>query len=142
VEAEERGQAEAIARSTQACLELGVPMVATIVGEGGSGGAVALAIAICRAVGRRVEKGHHAVQAGRAFHHWLQSFLVNLLKNRKHDKQRQKEAQTNQHLVRRHLLGSQGLAQEMKYHYEAGKRGHQDEDSRCQRQDGQQQQNL
>ncbi|GMM60060.1 acetyl-CoA carboxylase carboxyltransferase subunit alpha [Novosphingobium sp. IK01] len=45
VEAEERGQAEAIARSTQACLELGVPMVATIVGEGGSGGAVALASA-------------------------------------------------------------------------------------------------
>lgn len=45
VEAEERGQAEAIARSTQACLELGVPMVAAIVGEGGSGGAVALASA-------------------------------------------------------------------------------------------------
>lgn len=35
VEAEERGQAEAIARSTEACLALGVPMVATIVGEGG-----------------------------------------------------------------------------------------------------------
>jgi acetyl-CoA carboxylase carboxyl transferase subunit alpha len=45
VEAEERGQAEAIARSTQACLALGVPMVAAIVGEGGSGGAVALASA-------------------------------------------------------------------------------------------------
>ncbi len=45
VEAEERGQAEAIARSTEACLNLGVPMVATIVGEGGSGGAVALASA-------------------------------------------------------------------------------------------------
>lgn len=45
VEAEERGQAEAIARSTEACLGLGVPMVATIVGEGGSGGAVALASA-------------------------------------------------------------------------------------------------
>jgi acetyl-CoA carboxylase carboxyl transferase subunit alpha len=43
VEAEERGQAEAIARSTQACLALPVPMVAAIVGEGGSGGAVALA---------------------------------------------------------------------------------------------------
>ena len=40
VEAEERGQAEAIARSTEACLALGVPMVASIVGEGGSGGAV------------------------------------------------------------------------------------------------------
>ncbi|TNE46406.1 MAG: acetyl-CoA carboxylase carboxyltransferase subunit alpha [Sphingomonadales bacterium] len=45
VEAEERGQAEAIARSTEACLSLSVPMVATIVGEGGSGGAVALASA-------------------------------------------------------------------------------------------------
>lgn len=45
VEAEERGQAEAIARSTEACLALPVPMVATIVGEGGSGGAVALASA-------------------------------------------------------------------------------------------------
>ena len=45
VEAEERGQAEAIARSTEACLTLGTPMVACIVGEGGSGGAVALASA-------------------------------------------------------------------------------------------------
>ena len=45
VEAEERGQAEAIARSTEACLALAVPMVAAIVGEGGSGGAVALASA-------------------------------------------------------------------------------------------------
>lgn len=45
VQAEERGQAEAIARSTQKCLELGVPMVSCIVGEGGSGGAVALAAA-------------------------------------------------------------------------------------------------
>ena len=45
VEAEERGQAEAIARSTEACLGLPVPMVAAIVGEGGSGGAVALASA-------------------------------------------------------------------------------------------------
>lgn len=43
VEAEERGQAEAIARSTEACLGLPVPMVSVIVGEGGSGGAVALA---------------------------------------------------------------------------------------------------
>ncbi|MGB6539093.1 MAG: acetyl-CoA carboxylase carboxyltransferase subunit alpha, partial [Xanthobacteraceae bacterium] len=43
--AEERGQAEAIARSTQTCLEIGVPNVATIIGEGGSGGAVALATA-------------------------------------------------------------------------------------------------
>jgi acetyl-CoA carboxylase carboxyl transferase subunit alpha len=45
IEAEERGQAEAIARATEACLALPVPMVATIVGEGGSGGAVALASA-------------------------------------------------------------------------------------------------
>ncbi|WP_432200639.1 acetyl-CoA carboxylase carboxyltransferase subunit alpha [Erythrobacter sp. W53] len=45
IEAEERGQAEAIARATEACLGLPVPMVAAIVGEGGSGGAVALASA-------------------------------------------------------------------------------------------------
>jgi acetyl-CoA carboxylase carboxyl transferase subunit alpha len=45
VQAEERGQAEAIARSTEACLALGVPMVAAIVGEGGSGGAIAIATA-------------------------------------------------------------------------------------------------
>src|SRR5688500_15485286 len=45
VEAEERGQAEAIARSTETCLSLGVPMIAVIVGEGGSGGAVAIAAA-------------------------------------------------------------------------------------------------
>jgi len=43
--AEERGQAEAIARSTDACLNLGVPNVAVIVGEGGSGGAIAIATA-------------------------------------------------------------------------------------------------
>jgi len=45
VQAEERGQAEAIARSTEQCLALGVPMVAAIVGEGGSGGAIAVAAA-------------------------------------------------------------------------------------------------
>jgi acetyl-CoA carboxylase carboxyl transferase subunit alpha len=43
--AEERGQAEAIARSTDACLSLGVPNVALIIGEGGSGGAIAIATA-------------------------------------------------------------------------------------------------
>ncbi len=43
VEAEARGQAEAIARSIEACLEAPVPVVATIIGEGGSGGAIALA---------------------------------------------------------------------------------------------------
>ena len=55
VEAEERGQAEAIARSTQECLELKVPMIAVIVGEGGSGGAVAIAAA------NRVLMFEHAV---------------------------------------------------------------------------------
>jgi acetyl-CoA carboxylase carboxyl transferase subunit alpha len=43
--AEERGQAEAIARSTDCCLGLGVPIIAIIIGEGGSGGAVAIATA-------------------------------------------------------------------------------------------------
>ena len=45
IEAEERGQAEAIARSTESCLALGVPNVAVILGEGGSGGAIAIAAA-------------------------------------------------------------------------------------------------
>ncbi len=43
--AEERGQSEAIARSTQKCLEVGVPLISVIIGEGGSGGAVAFATA-------------------------------------------------------------------------------------------------
>ena len=43
--AEERGQSEAIARSTEACLQIGVPLVSVIIGEGGSGGAVAFATA-------------------------------------------------------------------------------------------------
>ena len=55
VEAEERGQAEAIARSTEECLSLGVPLIAVIVGEGGSGGAVAIAAA------NRVLMFEHAV---------------------------------------------------------------------------------
>jgi acetyl-CoA carboxylase carboxyl transferase subunit alpha len=55
VQAEERGQAEAIARSTEACLKLGVPMIAAIVGEGGSGGAIALA------TGNKVLMFEHAV---------------------------------------------------------------------------------
>ncbi|RHW16991.1 acetyl-CoA carboxylase carboxyltransferase subunit alpha [Sphingomonas gilva] len=55
IQAEERGQAEAIARSTQMCLGLSVPMVACILGEGGSGGAVALA------AGNRVLMMEHAV---------------------------------------------------------------------------------
>lgn len=45
IDAEARGQAEAIARSIEACLEAPVPFVATIIGEGGSGGAIALAAA-------------------------------------------------------------------------------------------------
>jgi acetyl-CoA carboxylase carboxyl transferase subunit alpha len=55
IQAEERGQAEAIARSTEACLKLGVPMVAAIVGEGGSGGAISLA------AGNHVLMFEHAV---------------------------------------------------------------------------------
>jgi acetyl-CoA carboxylase carboxyl transferase subunit alpha len=47
VQAEERGQAEAIARSTEQCLSLRVPLIAAVVGEGGSGGAIALAAANC-----------------------------------------------------------------------------------------------
>ena len=43
IDAEERGQAEAIARSTEACLALGTPNVALVIGEGGSGGAIAIA---------------------------------------------------------------------------------------------------
>ncbi|MEL6436584.1 MAG: carboxyltransferase subunit alpha, partial [Pseudomonadota bacterium] len=45
VGAEERGQAEAIARSTEACLNLRVPLTSIVIGEGGSGGAIALATA-------------------------------------------------------------------------------------------------
>jgi acetyl-CoA carboxylase carboxyl transferase subunit alpha len=55
VQAEERGQAEAIARSTEECLSLTVPLIAVIVGEGGSGGAVAIAAA------NRVLMFEHAV---------------------------------------------------------------------------------
>ena len=55
VQAEERGQAEAIARSTEQCLALTVPMLAAVVGEGGSGGAIALAAA------NRVLMFEHAV---------------------------------------------------------------------------------
>ncbi|WP_299348540.1 acetyl-CoA carboxylase carboxyltransferase subunit alpha [uncultured Shimia sp.] len=43
--AEERGQSEAIARSTEKCLQIGVPLVSIVIGEGGSGGAVAFATA-------------------------------------------------------------------------------------------------
>jgi len=53
--AEERGQSEAIARSTMKCLEIGVPVLATVIGEGGSGGAVAFA------AGNRVAMLEHSV---------------------------------------------------------------------------------
>ncbi|MBN9560664.1 MAG: acetyl-CoA carboxylase carboxyltransferase subunit alpha [Alphaproteobacteria bacterium] len=55
IEAEARGQAEAIARSIEACLEAPVPLVATVIGEGGSGGAIALA------AGDRVLMLEHAI---------------------------------------------------------------------------------
>ena len=57
VGAEERGQAEAIARSTETCLDIRVPLIACVVGEGGSGGAVALA------AGNTVIMLEHAVYA-------------------------------------------------------------------------------
>ena len=57
--AEERGQAEAIARSTDTCLSLGIPNIAIVLGEGGSGGAIALATA------NRVMMLEHAID--RAF---------------------------------------------------------------------------
>ncbi len=55
IEAEARGQAEAIARSVEACLDAPVPIIATIIGEGGSGGAIALA------TGDRVLMLEHAI---------------------------------------------------------------------------------
>jgi acetyl-CoA carboxylase carboxyl transferase subunit alpha len=55
IDAEARGQAEAIARSIEACLQLRVPFVASIIGEGGSGGAIALA------AGNKVLMLEHAV---------------------------------------------------------------------------------
>jgi len=55
IDAEARGQAEAIARSIETCLSIGVPLIAGIIGEGGSGGAIALA------AGNRVLMLEHAV---------------------------------------------------------------------------------
>ena len=55
IDAEARGQAEAIARSIEACLAAPVPIVATIIGEGGSGGAIALA------TGDRILMLEHAI---------------------------------------------------------------------------------
>lgn len=55
IDAEERGQAEAIARSTEMCLKVKVPIVSVIIGEGGSGGAIAIA------TGNRVYMLEHAI---------------------------------------------------------------------------------
>ncbi|HWI27624.1 MAG TPA: acetyl-CoA carboxylase carboxyltransferase subunit alpha [Stellaceae bacterium] len=55
IDAEARGQAEAIARAVEACLQLSVPMISTVIGEGGSGGALALA------AGNRVLMLEHSV---------------------------------------------------------------------------------
>ena len=52
IEAEERGQAEAIARATEAALALGMPNVALVIGEGGSGGALGIAACNARADAR------------------------------------------------------------------------------------------
>jgi acetyl-CoA carboxylase carboxyl transferase subunit alpha len=57
IDAEARGQAEAIARSIEACLDAPVPIVATIIGEGGSGGAIALA------TGNKVLMLEHSIYA-------------------------------------------------------------------------------
>ncbi len=57
IDAEARGQAEAIARSIEACLSAPVPLVATVIGEGGSGGAIALA------TGNRILMLEHAIYA-------------------------------------------------------------------------------
>ncbi|QPC85699.1 acetyl-CoA carboxylase carboxyltransferase subunit alpha [Mesorhizobium sp. NBSH29] len=89
--AEERGQAEAIARSTSACLGLKVPSVSVIIGEGGSGGAIA--IATCN----RVYMLEHSIYSvispeGAASILW-------------HDSTRAKDAATNMKITAQDLLG-------------------------------------
>lgn len=88
--AEERGQAEAIARSTETCLRVKVPMVSVIIGEGGSGGAIALATA------NRVFMLEHAIYSvispeGAASILW-------------HDSTRAKDAATNMKITAQDLL--------------------------------------
>jgi acetyl-CoA carboxylase carboxyl transferase subunit alpha len=88
--AEERGQAEAIARSTETCLKVKVPMVSVIIGEGGSGGAIALATA------NRVFMLEHAIYSvispeGAASILW-------------HDSTRAKDAATNMKITAQDLL--------------------------------------
>lgn len=90
IDAEERGQAEAIARSTEACLNLGVPNVALILGEGGSGGAIAIATA------NRVLMMEHAIYSvispeGAASILW-------------HDSTKAQEAATNMKITAQDLL--------------------------------------
>lgn len=90
VGAEERGQAEAIARSTQACLALDVPNVSVVIGEGGSGGAIAIAVA------NRVYMLEHAIYSvispeGAASILW-------------HDSSRAKDAATNMKITAQDLL--------------------------------------
>jgi len=89
--AEERGQAEAIARSTSACLALRVPSVSVIIGEGGSGGAIAIATA------NRVYMLEHAIYSvispeGAASILWR-------------DPTRAKDAATNMKITAQDLLG-------------------------------------
>ena len=90
IDAEERGQAEAIARSTEACLNLSVPNVALILGEGGSGGAIAIATA------NRVLMMEHAIYSvispeGAASILW-------------HDSTKAQEAATNMKITAQDLL--------------------------------------
>ncbi len=90
VGAEERGQAEAIARSTQTCLGLRVPVISIIIGEGGSGGAIAIATA------NRVYMLEHAIYSvispeGAASILW-------------HDSTRAKDAATNMKITAEDLL--------------------------------------
>ncbi len=89
--AEERGQAEAIARSTSACLALKVPTISVIIGEGGSGGAIAIATA------NRVFMLEHAIYSvispeGAASILW-------------HDASRAKDAATNMKITAQDLQG-------------------------------------
>jgi acetyl-CoA carboxylase carboxyl transferase subunit alpha len=89
--AEERGQAEAIARSTEACLNLRVPLVSVIIGEGGSGGAIAIATA------NKVYMLEHAIYSvispeGAASILW-------------HDSTRAKDAATNMKITADDLIG-------------------------------------
>ena len=90
VGAEERGQAEAIARSTEACLALNVPNVSVVIGEGGSGGAIAIAVA------NRVYMLEHAIYSvispeGAASILW-------------HDSSRARDAATNMKITAQDLL--------------------------------------